>query len=730
VKRRRWLGSEAALAVLSAGLALGIAVLALRLWQVDLSIPIRIGADATLHLAFVQNLMESGWYLDGPRLNAPFGQENHDFPQFSDLHFLILRVLAAITGDAVAAVTVFYLLTFPLVAVAMYWALRQLRVPAPVAVFGAVAYAILPYHFTRGTGHLLLSAYYTVPVAGYVLVAAANGTLGRSAWSRGSKSWRTWLRVAVLGLLIGLGTVYYSVFTLVLIVPAALIGYARRRTLSSLAPAAGVALTIVAVLLLSSVPSLIYRSQVGGNVDVPTREPFDSETHALRPVALFLPPPGHRIALFAGLGRRYDGFPRQGERGDPLGIVGAVSLAGLLVLGIGGAAGWRPWRRFGDRLRRIAALALVCFAVAVIGGLATVIALTLTGQLRGWARLSIFIGFFAFLALCMVLGMLWRASRGRRRGVMAVGLAGLLVIAAFDQTNDSMIPDYTALKATYGSQRDFVSAIEADFGPGAAIYQMPYVIYPEGYRLPRTTTDYDHMTQYLQSDTLRWSFGGMKGREAGWQPYVAALPTARQASVIALAGFTGIWVDRLGYYDSGAAVESSLVDLLGQTPSVSPDGRYAMYDLRPYASALRTQLGDGEWDDLASGLLDPVWPRWQSGVDRIKTEEVGVNRLARGSAELALVNDGAADRDVVFSITLRAASAAPITVNLSLPDGTSENFSLTPEPLVVRRPMTLPGGTSDVRLTVVNSTLPFRVSDVWVVDASLAAVAESPPTVP
>ena len=227
-------------AAAAAAIALGLAIVALQAWRLDLHVPLRYDGDATQVLGFAQNVLESGWYLDAPRLNAPFGQQLHDYPQFAELHYLMLRVATAVTGDAAAAVTVVYLVTYPLVALAAFWALRRLRMVTPVAIVGAVIYALLPFHFVRGTVHLSLAAYYTVPIAGYVLAAAADGRLGVDSAGRWV-SWRSLLRVAVLGVLIGLGNIYYSLFTLVLLVPAATLGYLRRRSAGSLAPAAAVA---------------------------------------------------------------------------------------------------------------------------------------------------------------------------------------------------------------------------------------------------------------------------------------------------------------------------------------------------------------------------------------------------------------------------------------------------------------------------------------------------------
>jgi len=716
--------------LIAAVLAIGFAIVALRLWRADLRAPLIYGGgDATQVLGYVQNVLETGWYLEGPRLGAPFGQHMHDFPLYSEMHFALLRLFTIATGDVALSVNLFYVLTYGLVALAMYWALRQLRVPGPVAVFGAVVYSLLPYHFTRSTGHIFLAAYYTVPVAGYVLVAAADGgglVRGAEGGRANFRRLNAWFRPVVLGLLIGLGNIYYAMFTLVLLVPASVVGYVRRRSLKAMMPAAVTAGAMVGVIALASIPTFLYRSENGFNIDVPVRDARDTEIHALRPITLFLPYPDHRISTLGALSRRYASFPGGGRRDETLGIIGAIGLAGLLVLGVGAAAGWRPGARFGDRLRRLSALSMVALAFAVIGGGSTLIALTLSTQIRAWNRLSVFLGFFALVAVCLVLGVGWRAIKGRRRAAAAVALTGLLVLAVLDQTNDGFIPRYEPTANSFAADRAFVAAVEADFEPGAAIYQLPYVNYPEA-GTPTETGDYDHLRGYLHSKQLRWSFGGMKGRQPGWQMYAGRSPEATTAAVAALAGFSGIWVDRRGYPDGGAALESELRALLGLEPMVSSDERFAVYDLRAYGAALRAELGEATWQQLADGLLNPVWPRWTDGVQRIRTDRDGnVFRIARPPSSLTLDNDGGAERDVVASLTLSNTGGSNTETEITWPDRVREQLTVGDEPLVVRHPLRLPPGESQVRLETPLASSQLRISDLWVADVSLVELLGYP----
>ncbi len=72
--------------------------------------------------------------------------------------------------------------------------------------------------------------------------------------------------------------------------------------------------------------------------------------------------------------------------------------------------------------------------------------------------------------------------------------------------------------------------------------------------------DYDHFRGYLHSKNLRWSYGTIKNRDGDRaQAVVAALPTEQFVQALAFAGFSGIYFDRDGYEDGGAAQDRGTV---------------------------------------------------------------------------------------------------------------------------------------------------------------------------
>ena len=94
------------------------------------------------------------------------------------------------------------------------------------------------------------------------------------------------------------------------------------------------------------------------------------------------------------------------------------------------------------------------------------------------------------------------------------------------------------------------------------IFQLPYMLFRESPMVGQVTS-YDPFRAYLHSETLRWSFGAMRNRDADiWQRRVTVKPLHTLVEAVAAAGFSGIYLDRYGYADGEAGLEAQLRELL------------------------------------------------------------------------------------------------------------------------------------------------------------------------
>ena len=137
------------------------------------------------------------------------------------------------------------------------------------------------------------------------------------------------------------------------------------------------------------------------------------------------------------------------------------------------------------------------------------------------------------------------------------------------------------LEIQYWQDGYFIRQIEGSVPSHSMIYQLPYVPFPET-PPAHEMKDYDEMRGYLHSGSLRWSYGAMKGRGTDrWLSAIGAQPVDQMLHSVATAGFAGIYIDRYGYADHAAAIESQLKKLLDEEPLVSETGRLSFFLLRP-----------------------------------------------------------------------------------------------------------------------------------------------------
>ena len=406
LRRRAEFGRAAA----AAGLSGLFGILVLHSWRGDLGVPYSYSGDANQHDGFIKAVLDHGWYWHNPNLGAPGGQQLFDFPVLNGdtLNVLLWKVLGAFGLDAPAVLNVFFLATFFLVGLSAYLVLRRLTVSWPVAIVCSTLYALLPYHFYRGEDHLLLSAYYAVPLGAYLVLAVlGDEPLFARRGGRGLLSWASRRTLVTLGLCaviaLASGSFYYAVFTVVLVAAAALLRAVAGRSVRPLWEGGAVVAVIAVLSLVSLAPTLAYRARHGTNQQVAHRESFESELYGLKLAQLVLPIEQHRIGKLASLRQRYDAWstPTEATLGAPLGLVGTVGLVWLLAVSVLQLAS--PGRRVAPaRDGQAGTAVIVALFFAWTGGLATLVA-AIEPQIRAWNRLSIFIGFFALLAVGLLL---------------------------------------------------------------------------------------------------------------------------------------------------------------------------------------------------------------------------------------------------------------------------------------------------------------------------------------
>ncbi|HEU4768084.1 MAG TPA: hypothetical protein VFS77_11940, partial [Pyrinomonadaceae bacterium] len=538
---------------------------------------------------------------------------------------------------------------------------------------GSLLYTFIPYHFFRGEGHLFYSAYYMVPLMVLVILWTYFGTLQlvrqNPETRRPALNFRNFKAIfsLIVAVVIASSGAYYSFFGCFLLLVVGLLALIQKRGVYPLVTA----VILVAVISITTVvnlsPHIVYLRE-HGNPQSMARSAQEAERFGLKIAQMLLPISGHRVSSLARLKHDYSHAPLVNENNNAsLGFVGAIGF--LLLLGV---LLVRPRERDSeeDLLPALSKLNLAALLLATIGGFGSLFALLISPHIRSYNRFSIYIAFFCVFAVVVVLdGFARRRVRTKNgRIIFAVVLGVLLVLGILDQTSKLFVPDYRGLEAEWIDQDRFVARVEETVPSGSMVFQLPYIPFPEHPPL-HGMLDYDHLKAYLHSKSLRWSYGAIRGREGDeWQKSVAALPVPEFLESLAYAGFNGVYIDRYGYEDKGAAIESEFATALGTTPVTSNNGRFAFFPMTAYVSQLRQKYTEQEWAAKKDAVLPAITFYWRAGFSELEHNGDENWRWCSTRGELDLYNRSDRERKIVLEMSFSTGydAVSDLTISGSL----------------------------------------------------------------
>jgi len=492
----------------------------------------------------------------------------------------------------------FYLSGYVGVGVTTAFVMRRLGGSRLIAIVVSVLFALVPYHWLRGEGHLFLSMYWILPLVLLVLVWLDSPTppfINVSGKGRLPLEVRAPHTIAALVIMVVAGGsgVYYVFFSCFFIVVVGLRATIRRRDYRPALAALLLVLVGACVVAVQMAPSAVYSERHGKNTVVAVRTSVEAEIYGLRITQLLLPIPGHRVPQLAAKQAYYlkvsPGATTEAMFAS-LGIVGSLgflaTLAAILFC-------WPRDQR--DRLieapeappqrpglRWFGMLTVAAVLLGTVAGFGAVFAALVTPQIRAYNRISIFIALFAFVTLGLVADRFLRLRTGRRwRTIATFVIIGITLFAVLDQTPRDLSAAPHAAQADYAAADAFGTQVQATVPAGSAFFQLPYMAFPEYGSVLFPMNDYAPLAGYVHTTGFRWSYGAMKGRpDAAWQEATAALPPAAMIAHARAAGFGALWVQLNGYKDGGLAIRADLERLLGAPALVRQDGVIAVWLLK------------------------------------------------------------------------------------------------------------------------------------------------------
>ncbi len=517
------------------------------------------------------------------RLGAPFGAHWNAYPTPDKPLMLALGGLVHAVG-LYGAANLGLLLAQVSAALAFYLVARWLRCRWEWAAAGSLLFAYTYHTFHRGLAHFSLIFTWTIPL----------GLLAVWLIARSQRlEWRRPGAIVCLGAGVALGSANpYNLFFWFQLIGWALVlqslGGRRKPNLQIGFATIGIAL---AAFLIVHAERWLYTDDSDA-LPLLTRNYSGTEIYALKAVEMVIPPPFHRWDWLAFFGHRYSRWSEwRGEAFLPyLGLVGIAGAIWLAVTMVRSIVRRRPLPGHTLSIGWI-------LAYASLGGVTNFLALFAEFQtFRATNRAAIFISAIVLFFLAVRLSHATRNWPGWLRLSAAMLVAG---IGVFEQLPGSASrSDMATIARAVKADAAFGRALEAQLPPGAMVFQLPVIGFPEIVP-PYQLADYEHFRPYLTTNHLRFSYGAPKYRARGrWQRDLEGMPLETLIPTLESHGFAALYLNRKGFKDGAEQLLEDVKKLGYHALIQSENGRQIAIPLRaanhpqpPFACALTVGSG-------------------------------------------------------------------------------------------------------------------------------------------
>ncbi|MFA7324518.1 MAG: hypothetical protein WC005_09175 [Candidatus Nanopelagicales bacterium] len=518
----------------------------------------------------------------------PFGMNLNYFPGLDITQNTFAQIVTMITGQPFIGINLLLILSFPIVAVMAYAAIRLMGLKGPLAMALGIAFTFIPWHWGRALGHLYLATLYGA-VAGLIL-ALLVGSGRLQAWLATPDRIKRRKYIAVIAALVILAAwsaIYYAFFTGMMLVAAVIWRIAQGDRVRALVHGAVPLVGLVIAAILGLLPSILARASNPAVANLGQRDPMDSVKYGGDLAISVIPAPYN--GLLSGYNNWISGLFSQAPQEEQNLITNYgtwITTACLLVFLVGLVIFFR-YRALGmakpiddtarPPLSFIAYLLVLMTLVFTPWSLNFLVVNFLVTQIRDWNRL------LPLMLLLFILGAAGTiaATQWSKRAVIALPIAALIV---FITIMDSVIPwkglyDDVARggRAIHDQGLHYAELVNKAIPEHCGVFQLPVMIYPENGSVPPNLNDYDHFLVGLTNKDKDFAYGGMRDTEAStWQLDYTYGPNGNQIPDLKSKGFCAIHLDTRGYEDP-KQIEDQLTNLFGKPVVTDLDGRWQLY---------------------------------------------------------------------------------------------------------------------------------------------------------
>ena len=537
----------------------------------NMQLPLNYRSDNSFMLTIIQRIKE-GWLINNSRSGFPFNSNYLDYPIPDFLELISLKVISLFSTSNVQIFNIFYYLGFILCFTSSYLGLRAFQINIFFAFSGAILYNFVSFHFLR-IDHLFYTWYFVIPFYVYI---AYQCNFKKELCSKDLVSY-------ILGLIIlGTSGIYFSLFGIITIFTAVISKSIRNHSTKLLKFGIYLNCGIIIGILLASSPYIIHKFKDTPNPAAVVRNVSESEIYGFKMLQLMSPQNRHHSKMFSHFKQIYnEHFPLTNENStSSLGLVAALGFI-LAFISILLKLSDYP---IDPRILFFSLLTFIYFLFGTIGGLGAFFSIFFTPLIRCWNRISIFINFTSLVLVLLYLEYFSQFFSKKyhihtKNFIYLMFSISLIIIGLYDQTPAGFYSERVQKNQDYLLDKNFIESIEQNVEPNSPIYQLPYMQFPEVPNLYQLES-YDLLSGFNYSKTLRWSYGGMKGRDGDlFYKNLSQQPLNTQIKTIKKLGFKGVYIDLRGYDDHGNHVILEVTKLLGPAFLIRQDNNVVFFKL-------------------------------------------------------------------------------------------------------------------------------------------------------
>ena len=520
--------------------------------------------DYNLLYAIVKSIQENGLMglFFNNRIGAPETSALIDYPCCDLLMGIIVWLISLFTSSVSKIIYLFLIITFVLDSVSMAWFLRKLKINIECTFTISLLFSFSYFHFFRYIIHIPLSNYMSFAITMYLVCCILDILENENKYT-----------IFVCSIILGIGYPYYWFMGLILIVIAYIIQIIRKQKISN---KLYIFFTIIVFIIISLFPKIYYSLNKGINNEILNRQVLEQETFGLKIVQLFIPNQNSKISIFRDISLTYNNCSNTVNE-NVSSYLGIVSIIGFVAL-----FSFFIYSFFKNNKKEIKTWLLIDFLsfstvffmlFGSIGGFGCLFNIFINPIFRSQNRFSIFIMGFSLIAISLIINKIAEYKRLYSYFICFI----ILMIGMFEQYEIKNV-DYKILEESQKKYESFFYNVEKKLSKNSMIYQLPYIDFPES-GTKNKMPYYRHFIGYIFSKHLRWSYGGIKGRNLIAENLnIDDGMSYSFLENIKRTGFNAVYIDIDGYKDKGKEI-LNFYNALNIESIISDDKKFYVYDI-------------------------------------------------------------------------------------------------------------------------------------------------------